>query len=145
SSFSESAGDGAATEAASRLSVEAEAPTQAAPRPGPATSDTLEPIIKVPASARRRYRPRRHLLMAIAAAFLLLGGLIAANVVFRWQTRDGILELTVEEPDVEVFIDGEQKLVIDSKKLGMIELKPGKHNLAIKRDKEIVYTDTFTL
>ena len=46
---------------------------------------------------------------------------------------------------MQVVVDGEEKLVIDSKKLGRMELAPGDHRLVVRRGGEELYTDSFTL
>jgi hypothetical protein len=53
--------------------------------------------------------------------------------------------VTVSEPDVQVLIDGEEKVTIDSRKLGRIELAPGDHVLVVKRGQDVLYTESFTL
>jgi WD40 repeat protein len=80
----------------------------------------------------------------VAVGVLLVGVLAwAATVLVR--SSHGILTVTTAEPDVQVFVDGQEKVTIDSKKVGRIELTPGTHRLAIKRGAEELYTDAFTL
>jgi len=81
----------------------------------------------------------------LVAAAMLLIGVILAGTVFTFRTRHGTLVLTVAEPDVKVFIDGEEKVTIDSKKFGKIELGLGQHKLVVKRGNEELYTESFTI
>ena len=63
-------------------------------------------------------RKRRWPLVAAAVAGLLLLATVAAGVVITLQTKNGTITVTVTEPDVKVFIDGKERLVIDSTKVG---------------------------
>jgi serine/threonine protein kinase len=80
-----------------------------------------------------------------AGAALAVMVVLAAALVVTLGARHGILVIKVPEPGVKVFVDGQEKGVIDSKKVGRIELIPGKHRLTVKRGKEEVYTKEFTL
>jgi WD40 repeat protein len=86
---------------------------------------------------------RRRLLVALAAVLFVALLLWGATAVL--QTKDGTLTVTTMEPDVKVLIDGEEKIVIDSKKVGKIVLVPGAHTLMVKRGDEELYTKSFTL
>jgi serine/threonine protein kinase len=98
-----------------------------------------------PAPAARPWRhPRRWLAVAVAAA-ALVGGVVLLGAVFTLRTKHGTLVVTVSEPDVKVLIDGEEKVTIESTKVGRIELVPGEHKLTVKRGDEELYTESFTL
>jgi len=82
-------------------------------------------------------------LLTAAAAFLFAAVCLAAVITLR--TKNGTLVVSVTEPDVQVLVDGEEKLVIDSKKVGRVELIPGEHKLTVKRGQEELFTDSFSL
>jgi serine/threonine protein kinase/Leucine-rich repeat (LRR) protein/DNA-directed RNA polymerase subunit RPC12/RpoP len=107
------------------------------------------PAVLPPASHSRKPPSRRrgrHVAVAVAASivFFVVVALALAAVI-TLQTKDGTVTVTVTEPDVKVFIDGQEKLVIDSKKVGKIEVSAGKHSLIVKRGDEELYTESFTL
>jgi hypothetical protein len=95
-------------------------------------------------AVRPRGHRRRWLAVAVAAA-ALVGGVVLLGAVFTLRTKHGTLVVTVAEPDVKVLIDGEEKVTIDSTKVGRIELIPGEHKLTVKRSDEELYTESFTL
>jgi WD40 repeat protein len=96
----------------------------------------------LPARARPPVRSARG--WAAAAAVLFLGAIaFAATLVL--QTKDGTLTVTTSEPDVKVLVDDEEKITIDSKKAGKVELRPGKHRMSVRRGEEELFTETFTL
>jgi WD40 repeat protein len=70
---------------------------------------------------------------------------VALAAVFTFRTKNGTLVVKVSEPDVQVFVDGEEKITIDSKKVGKVELLPGEHRLVVKRGEEELHTEAFTL
>jgi hypothetical protein len=99
-----------------------------------------------PAGAKKGAPPSRNpRRRALTGAAVLFVGLVVAGVVFSLKTRHGTLVVTVTEPDVQVVIDGEAKMVVDSKKVGRLELIPGDHELTVKRGEETLYTAAFTL
>src|SRR5262249_22586889 len=55
-----------------------------------------------------------------------------------------VLAVTTPEPDVKVFINGREKLAIDAKKTGKIELSPGQHLLSIRDGKTELFRHGFT-
>jgi len=110
---------------------------QSADAPTTIPSPTPPADFKSAATSRRRW--------PLVAAAVLLIGVILAGGVFTFRTRHGTLVVTVSEPDVKVFIDGEEKVVIDSKKFGKIELGLGQHKLVVKRGNEELYTESFTI
>jgi hypothetical protein len=91
---------------------EAEGPPRIDPRKGDSTPAL--PVAKGPHTSRR-------LLLAGAAAVLLVG-LLGVAVVFLLRTRNGTLEVTVSEPGVQILIDGQEKVILESQKTGRIEL-----------------------
>jgi WD40 repeat protein len=98
------------------------------------------PAVAVPATGPRQRRPA----LAVAAAVLLAGVLVWAAIL-TLRTPQGTLTVTTAEPDVQVFVDGQERLTIDSRKVGQVELAPGEHQLAIRRGTEELLTDSFTL
>ncbi len=91
-------------------------------------------------------RPAKHRwlpLAAVAAAFGI--GIILGGALVTWKTKKGTLTVEVMEADVKVLIDGEDKLVLDSKKVGQVELIPGVHRVTVKRGEEELYTKSFAL
>jgi WD40 repeat protein/serine/threonine protein kinase len=92
-------------------------------------------------AARKR---RRVLIAALLALFLV--GLLAWGTTVLLRTKDGVLEVTVMDGDVEVLVDhAQQKVVLRSDKTGRIELAPGEHKLIVRRGEEELYTESFTL
>jgi hypothetical protein len=103
--------------------------------------DTTAPIEHLQKSNRRWKRLALSLLAALGLAVVL----VLLGVVLTFRARHGTVVVTVSEPDVKVMIDGEEKVTIGSRKVGRIELVPGDHELAVKRDQEVLYTESFTL
>ena len=91
-------------------------------------------------------RPKRKMGVALAAAVVLLAVVGAAVLPLIYRTADGTLKLELLEPDAEVIVDGETKtVVVNSQKLGRIELKPGKHAVTVKWCGQELVNDTVTL
>ena len=123
----------------------------AVPKPPTAVAgDTLtagRPISRAPKAAAARSRrpraakpaPRKKWLIGGAAAacllLLVLGGLWAAGV-FKVKTADGILVVQVNEPNAEVFVDGERVTVTwgDGGKRAEVHVKPGTRKVEVKKD-----------
>lgn len=86
--------------------------------------------------------PRRKLL--IGAAFL--AACFAAILIFL-NTGEGQLELTVNEPDISVRIDGQQRKVEISSPRDRITvtIPAGKHVLEVTKDGFTTYTDSFMI
>jgi eukaryotic-like serine/threonine-protein kinase len=82
------------------------------------------------------------LLVALLAG---LGGLIALGGVLTFRTANGTVVIKTSEPDVRIVIDGEERLRIDSKKVGAVELTAGPHHLAVKQGNDTKYVDSFQL
>jgi WD40 repeat protein len=95
------------------------------------------PVAHAPGSdippARSRWR-----VMAGAAACVLLVVLIGlwASGIFRVKTRDGVLVVEVNEPNADVYVDGEQVTVTwgDGGKKAEIHVKPGTKRVEVKKD-----------
>jgi serine/threonine protein kinase/Leucine-rich repeat (LRR) protein len=105
----------------------------------PATSsERISSVIFSPPRKRSRKLP-----LALAAGSL--AAVIVAGVVITFRNQHGTLVVNLLEPDVRVFVDGTEKLVVDSKKVGPVELIPGEHKLMVKRGAEELFTESFTL
>jgi WD40 repeat protein len=109
---------------------------QAPPAPSPAGA---------PAAAGHRARPPRRRRLAAAVAAALLGGFCLGAAAVSLTTRHGTLVVNVSEPGARVFVDGEEKVVVDSTKVGRVELIPGEHRLTVRRGEEEVFTEAFAL
>jgi WD40 repeat protein len=120
-----------AKEPAQRFQTPAEVAQALAPFASPPPADQTPP--------RRPWR-RLAILGAVLGA-----GLVLLGAVFTLQTKQGTLTVNVPEGDVKVLVDGEEKIVIDSRKVGRVELRPGPHALVVKRGEEELYTEAFTL
>ncbi len=90
-------------------------------------------------------RPLRRKLPLVIAAAVVLAVVLLLGAIITLKTRHGSLVVKVTEPDVQVLVDGQEKLVIDSKKVGRLELVPGEHKLIVRRGEEELYTESFTL
>jgi hypothetical protein len=111
--------------------------------------------------ARSRPTRGRRGFVAVAAALLAVAVLLGVvftfdlttsspasswlGAVFTFQTKHGTLVVTAAEPDVQVFVDGDEKVTIDSQKVGRVELTPGEHRLTVRRGQEELYTEDFVL
>jgi formylglycine-generating enzyme required for sulfatase activity/serine/threonine protein kinase len=88
---------------------------------------------KVPKTKAKR-RSRMPGAWLIAAAVVLLGGLLAVPLVLRVRTTQGTLELTLDPPDAEVLVDGDEVTV---KRRGgepvVIRGVPGKRTLHVQK------------
>ena len=98
--------------------------------------DAAPPVTKPTRCSRR---------LLLASVAVLLPVLLVATTVFVLRTRKGTLEVTVSEPGVRILIDGQDKIILESKKSGRIELVPGEHRLTIRRGAEELYTESFTI
>ncbi len=100
----------------------------------------------------RGYGQLRDKRLAGANGPMLIAGLLAGIVLllsiitFRTK-RNGVLVVNVTEPDVQVLIRWRrEKMVIDSKKVGRVELIPGEHKLLVKAAVvEELFTESFKL
>ncbi len=77
-------------------------------------------------------------ILAGAAACLLVAGLAAlwAGGAFKVKTADGVLVVQVNEPNAEVFVDGDRVTVTwsDGGKKAEIHVKPGTRKVEVKKD-----------
>ena len=90
-------------------------------------------------------------IIAGAAVCLLLAGLAVlwAGGVFKVQTADGVLLVQVNEPNAEVFVDGDRVTVTwsDGGKKAEIHVKAGTRKVEVKKDgfsvdgKELTFKD----
>jgi serine/threonine protein kinase len=126
------------------------------PRPADAN---LQRRIPPPSDGTRRPRrmrrssrsaaKQRWVIASIAAAGLLMLGLFAlwAGGVFKVKTKEGILVVETNEPNPEVYVDGEQVTVSwkDAGTKAEIRVKPGTHKVEVKKDGLKAYGEQVTL
>jgi formylglycine-generating enzyme required for sulfatase activity/predicted Ser/Thr protein kinase len=122
-------------------------PVPPTPRPGQApteyrpTGGTRKPSKKPGATKGGEETSRRHFPIGIAATVavalltMAFGGLWAAGVI-RLRTSEGILVVEVNEPNSDVFVDGEQVTVTwdAGGHKAEIAVKPGTHEVEVKKD-----------
>jgi WD40 repeat protein/tRNA A-37 threonylcarbamoyl transferase component Bud32 len=97
-----------------------------------------------PAPQSEQARPRRgRLVLAATAAALLLAGMLLAGVVLTIKSPRGDVLLTVADGDVSVYLDGEKQDGIEPGKGKRLTLKPGRHQLTVRRGGEEVFASTF--
>jgi WD40 repeat protein len=110
-------------------------------------AEVLAELAKEEAAPRAlpiRNRGRRKWLV-VAAILAFLGMAVMGVVSLKWKTPQGVVEVRLMEPDVEVFIDG-GKMTLDSPQLGHIELSTEKdHIIVVKRGEEKLKTETFSV
>jgi tRNA A-37 threonylcarbamoyl transferase component Bud32 len=86
----------------------------------------------------RTTSPRRRWLIpaSVAAGLALVGFGIWAGSVFRLKSKDGLLVVEVNEPNAEVFVDGERMTVTwaGGGKTTVIRVKPGTRKVEVKKD-----------
>jgi Leucine-rich repeat (LRR) protein len=72
---------------------------------------------------------------SVAIGVLLLGLLLWSSNVFKWKTNYGILVVEVNEPNAELYVDGERMTVTwgDGGKKALITVKPGTHKVEVKK------------
>ncbi len=110
--------------------------TRAAASPGASVAEspplTSAALPSLTTSLRRTATRRRWPL--VAAVLLAIGLAVTAAVVFRVKTADGNIVVTVNEPDAEVFVDGE-RITVTRKGDEPIEIRKaaGKHTLEVKK------------
>jgi hypothetical protein len=108
-----------------------------------------EPEVVTARLVRRRNAKKPWLIgVGVGAGVLLLGLLVLwASGVFRVKTKDGILVVQVNEPNAEVFVDGEKVKVTwgDGGKTAEIHVKPGTRKVRIEKDGFAAYGKDVTL
>jgi formylglycine-generating enzyme required for sulfatase activity/serine/threonine protein kinase len=123
--------------------------------PAPPTAATVESrVAKATPVATERSQPsakpwfRSNLPVAIGIAFALPTiAIVLWAAVFRVSTADGILVVEVNEPNPDVYVDGE-KITVTWQNGGVkaeVEAKPGTRNVELKKDGFRVYGQEVTL
>jgi serine/threonine protein kinase len=104
---------------------------------------TLQPVDVGPAKGRRRsiFAPVLVAALAVGLSALWAGG------VFRVKAGDGIIVVQVNEPDADVYIDGEQVKVAweNGGKTAEIRRKPGTYKVIVVKDGFTADGDTVSL
>ena len=110
--------------------------------PGPSASTAhvrgLTPSVS-PAMAAQRHRIATAVFIGLACVVLLLAG-----VIFYVQTNRGTLRIEINDPQIEVAVQGTDIVVKDEGQED-IRLKPGEHTLHVKRGALEFDTDAITL
>ncbi len=110
------------------------------------THKRVRPAQAAPAAAWYR---RPLVLASVGGAVLALGlGIwLLAGVIFKVQTKDGILVIGVNEPNPTVYMDGELVATTwdNAGKQAEIRARPGTHQVEVKKDGFTVYSDEVTL
>jgi formylglycine-generating enzyme required for sulfatase activity len=83
---------------------------------------------------------------AAVMALVVLAGLWAGGV-FKGKTRDGLLVVEVNEPNPEVYVDGDRMMVSwdNGGKKAEIQVKPGTRKVLVKKDGFTVFGEEVTL
>jgi WD40 repeat protein len=89
-----------------------------------------------PKRAGRRRIPAWAWLVGAGGGVALLLAVLWAVGVFRVNTKDGVYEVEVNEPNADVFVDGEKTTVTwnNGGKQAEIRLRPGTHKVEVKKD-----------
>ena len=113
--------------------------TQAEVAAGPSASSVASRQSR--ARARQSANPaQQKLWIGMAAGMLVVAVLVLwAAGVFKIKTREGILVLEVNEPDAEVFVDGDSVSVTWGKgekgaRTATINVPPGEHKIKVTKD-----------
>jgi serine/threonine protein kinase/formylglycine-generating enzyme required for sulfatase activity len=117
----------------------------------PPARSSLRPTLQVPPAARPQTRPTgdggkskrriRSLAVSGACALLAIAIVLGAVGVFRLRTADGILVLEVNEPNPDLYVDGE-KVTVAWQNGGVkaeVGVKPGTRKVELKKDGFRVY------
>ncbi len=78
----------------------------------------------------------------------LLAAILAAVVVFRVKTKDGVYVVEVDEPNADVYVDGHKATTVtwdDGGKKAEIRVKPGTHQVEVKKDGVTAYGQEVTV
>jgi predicted Ser/Thr protein kinase len=105
-----------------------------------AVAEALVPFL----GDRDRRRSWRRPVVAGLAAVATCLALLAAAIIFFWQSPDGIVRFEINDPDIQVVIDKDGPKITGLDKTP-ITLKPGKHGLSITRGDFTFDTTTFEL
>jgi formylglycine-generating enzyme required for sulfatase activity len=128
-------------------------PDAAMPAPVASTSTvgTAATITKPPEQAPAWQAPPaaapwsgRWLLVAGVALLLLAGAVgLWAGGVFRLRTPEGILVVEVNEPNPDLYLDGEKVTVTwgEGGRTAVVRVKPGTHKVEVKKDGFTVFGD----
>ena len=98
------------------------------------TPGEVAAVLATSAIASAPTRQRRRPWLAVAAALLFTGIVIAAGVVYRIQTDNGEVVINVESPDVEIVLlkGGKEIVVIDTKTSKRVTVPTGAYDVVVK-------------
>ena len=131
-----------AQEVAAELAALSEANTATVPQPRKSKWPAAEQPNCGASDKRRlpapRSSPRNKWLLVASVGVLLLAGVVGmwAGGVFRVKTPEGILVVNVNEPNPDVYLDGDKMTVAWGKdgKHAEIRVKPGTRKVEVKKD-----------
>ncbi len=97
--------------------------------------------------ARRRRVPAWAWLIGAGIAVVLLLVVLGAVIVFRVKTPDGVYVVEVDEPNADVYVDGDRMTVSwqDGGKRAEIRVRPGTHKVEVKKDGVTFYGEEVTV
>jgi Protein kinase domain/Domain of Unknown Function (DUF1080) len=97
-------------------------------------AETVEAITSLAQLPKRR--SRWMIPGAVAAGIALVAIGLWAGALFRIKAKDALLVVEVNEPNAEVFVDGERMAVpwADGDKTTVIRVQPGTHKVEVKKD-----------
>jgi formylglycine-generating enzyme required for sulfatase activity/serine/threonine protein kinase len=113
---------------------------------GQSTSPSMAPQLQ-PAATTPALWKNRGLLIGGGVAVLLLGVALWAVVQFRYSTPNGVLVVKIDHPDVQVFVDDEQKMILSRPNDDIIEVQvpDGNHVLKVTKGGFQTYTTAFSV
>ena len=110
-------------------------------------TQAVEPVLMAHpvsmASARPVKRRRSPVLVGVAAGLAAVA-LIAAGIIFYWQTNNGIVKIEINDPDIKVTIDKDVAIIAGVAK-HEIKLRAGEYGLTVEHGDLKFHTDKFIL
>jgi serine/threonine protein kinase len=149
----------------SQAGTAAAAPKPAPPKAAPASRPAATEKVPAPAPAKpperrdktTRLTPkpapsssRTWLIFALVGlvGLLVLAVVMLSGVIFRVQTKMGVIVLIIKEPGAQVYVDGELKITVTSpsdKEPIKIEVPEGEHEMKVVKGGLVTWTKRFTL